>query len=105
MNKTPAKTPEKAPEWVAMRPQAHGGSLRSGGFHGAGPGRRPSILKIALAARARDQLPLLDKVIRGQAIEVRVRVGDGWQIRRRVPSTMDRILAVELVAKMAGLWR
>lgn len=89
-----------------MRPQAHGGSLCSGGFHGAGPGRPSSIFRQEIAGTVAGELELLRQVVQGIPVEVTERNPKGMsRTRWRTPTTMERIRAFEVLARMAGVWR
>ena len=104
--KTPGKTPVPKPGNLPMRPQAHGGSLRTGGFHGPGPGRPRSIFLEGVVTTVAEKTALLGRVVRGEPIDVTERDSNGvTRTRWRTPTAMERIRAVEVLAKMAGIWR
>jgi hypothetical protein len=57
--KTPAKTPE-------MAPQEHGGAIRRGGTNRGGPGRPPSAIRATAREKFDRLIPKLDQIARAR---------------------------------------
>lgn len=61
--KTPAKTP------VGIRPQEHGGALRSGGTNKGGTGRPPSVIRESLRGSFADRVAVIESIADGAPIQ------------------------------------
>lgn len=61
--KTPAKTP------VGIRPQEHGGALRSGGTNKGGTGRPPSVIRENLRGSFADRVAVIESIADGAPIQ------------------------------------
>ena len=68
MTTSVTETPAKSPAIVTLRPQPHGGALRTGGTNRGGPGRPPSAIREAARALYDARLGLLAEIADDHAI-------------------------------------
>ena len=85
---------------VGTRPGHNGGgTLRSGGIQGAGPGLPPALIRERLRHSAERRIHVLESIIDGEPVE-RVRLADGSETKTKVSaSASDRIKAWGELAK------
>jgi len=92
----------------ALIPQEHGGALRNGGTNEGGFGAPPSVIRERCRDSFYKRVPLLERIADGEEkTKVLVTTGRGEDQRHDLidmpPELKDRIKALDLLGKYAGL--